>query len=181
MEPAVVIAAGSAVASAVSAVAASVAARASHHALARAHRPFVWPELHIGSRGENGMFTIGVRLHNDGPGVAYEVSIALERHGEPEVHHEGRWPYRGRAMLMPYTTPPIRAMVSSEVLPPNETDTLPLATESIDGTWWVAVRWTDAAGDRWHFREPPNETLSAGPPRRLRRRRFELWRPRARW
>jgi hypothetical protein len=79
-------------------VAGSISARASRQALTRAHRPFVWPELHIGSRSENGMFRIGVRLHNDGPGVVYEVSTGIERQGEPEVHREGRWPFRRRAM-----------------------------------------------------------------------------------
>lgn len=73
-------------------------------------------------------------------------------------------------------------MRPGEAVPPIDDDVEPytLPVQSIDPPWWVVVRYTDAAGTRWEFREPSPDVL-AGPPRRLRRSPLQLWRPRADW
>lgn len=171
---------------ALSAIAASIAARASRQSVSRAHRPFVWPEVHIRRRTETGFTPLRVRLHNDGPGTAYDVSCSIGPRATPTPERLRRW--HRRRVLLGYAIPPVRAMRPGEAVPPRDADDSTLfeiaLTTPLDEPWWVAVRWTDAAGARWEFIEPQATDDLAWPPRRLRLRRRPLrrrWRPRAYW
>jgi hypothetical protein len=177
-EVAVVVAAGT---GAVSAAAAALSARASRNAVARAHRPYVWAEIHVVSGRSEKTWLAKVRLHSDGPGAAFDVSAAVGPHYVYERIRRSWWRLWDRT-LVGYATPPIRAMLSGEAVPPRDTDDglYELAIGSIED-WWVAVRYSDAAGARWEFREPRSPESLAGPPRRLRTRRWQVWRPRVWW
>jgi hypothetical protein len=167
-----------AVASSLSAFAAAVSARSSRQAVTRSNAPFVWPALRIGSR-DSGVFSFYVRLHNDGPGVAFNV----------------RFTVRTREDEHGYVIPPIRAMRSGEVVPPHpEPQEQPIrdaedgsreyavaGPRSLDAPSWVVVRFSDALGRRWEVAAPadPHDALLG--PRRLRARRFQVWRRHENW
>lgn len=150
--------------------------------MALAHRPFVWPEIEIHQHAQphGAKFVIRVRLQNDGPGVAFDVSASVAPQRTP---HLIRGPGR-RKVFDGYSTPPIRAIRSGETNPSREREAAPLwnlQVDTIEPPWWVVVRYTDAGGARWEFSEPGGETTLSRPPRRLRRRRLELWRRRRLW
>jgi hypothetical protein len=167
----------SGVGAALSAIAASVSARASRQAVSRAHRPFVWAETHLRGRAEDGRWSVGVRLHNDGPGVAFEVSAAVGPEYVPHLMRMRGWRVWCRVRIG-YASPPIRAMRAGEAVPPRDDNELfEMALKSIEH-WWVVVRFTDAAGARWEFREPASIESLALPPQRVRRR---PWRTRPGW
>jgi hypothetical protein len=173
-EAAVVVAAG---AGAVSAAAAALSARASRQAVVRAHRPFVWAEIHVvKGRRDDKMWLAKLRLHNDGPGAAFDVSAAVGPHYVYERVRRHWWQVWSRT-LSGYATPPIRAMRPGEAVPPRDSDEglYELAIGSLED-WWVAVRYTDAAGVRWEFREPRSPESLARPAHRLRARWWQLWR-----
>lgn len=163
---------------AASAVAAAVSARTSRQAVTRANAPFVWPAITVLSEyGESvTRHVFGVRLHNDGPGVAFDVrfSVSAAEHGSDE-----------------YVPPPIRAMRSGEQVPPhpepqeqpirNGLYEYPLPGKIDAGPWWVIVRYGDALGRRWQVRGPLDPHVQLDGPVRLRGRRLEVWRPPERW
>lgn len=163
---------------AVSAIAAAISARSSRQAVVRSHAPFVWPSIAI--RGPVlGLHQVGVRLHNDGPGVAFNVrfSVANKQEGFGDI----------------YAIPPIRAMRSGEKVPPHpepEPQVQPMIRDDVyeyplpgplDQSWWVVVRYADGLGGSWEIRAPidPQGTLRG--PHRLRSGRLDRWRRAARW
>jgi hypothetical protein len=168
-----------AVATAAGAGAAWLAATASREAVARTHRPFVWPEwVYEPSDDSSEPWEWRVRLHNDGPGVALDVRWSvrvmfapphLSVYPEEEVRAKAEEETRRRA------SDPIRGLRPGESWPHSGWLT---GTSPPGDIEWIAVRFTDSAGVRWEYNEPLSEGL-ADPPRRLRkvrRRRSLQWR-----
>lgn len=168
-----------AVASSLSAMMAAVSARSSRQAVTRANAPFVWPALRIGSR-RDGRFPFYVRLHNDGPGVGFNVRFAVcTGADDPQFM---------------YVIPPIRAMRSGETVPPHpEPDEQPIRTlgddteefavegpADLDGAS-VVVRFSDGLGRSWEVESPVDPHSGIAHPRRLRTRRIQVWRRAQRW
>lgn len=167
-----------AVASSLSAMMAAVSARSSRQAVTRSNAPFVWPALRIGSR-RDGRFPFYVRLHNDGPGVGFNV----------------RFTVRTEADGYGYVIPPIRAMRSGEVVPPHKEpgeqpirtrgdDVLEFAVEGpadLDAPAWVVVRFSDGLGRSWEVESPVDAHSGVPRPKRLRTRRIQVWRRAQRW
>lgn len=155
----------------VSAVAAAVSAVATRQSVDRAHRPFVWPAISHGTDGEARI--LRVRLHNDGAGTAYEVrwsfgSLAETQGGEfVEAREEASMA--------------IRAIRAGESVPPEDCGWLDKEVQlPPDDIGWILVRWSDAGGLRWEVSDQGPAT-SRGRPRRLRRRKWQLWRAAADW
>jgi hypothetical protein len=120
-----------------------------------------------------GVHDLGVRLCNDGPGVAFDVRFSVE-----PVEDE----------VLRYVIPPIRAVRSGEVVPPHpEPQEHPIRGDDeyvvagptdLSRLAWVTVRYADALGRAWEVRAPldPHRRLAA--PRRLR---SAPWRRGVRW
>jgi hypothetical protein len=162
---------------AVSAVAAAISARSSHRAVTQAHTPFVWPSIAV--RGPAlGQHIIGVRLHNDGPGVAFNVRFAVV--SDHQDYSE-------------YAIAPIPAVRPGEQIPPvREPDpqVQPRIRDDayehplpggLDQSWWVLVRYSDALGRTWEIKAPLDPEGSIRSPSRLRSGLFDLWRSRILW
>lgn len=162
---------------AASAVAAAVSARSSHRAVTQAHTPFVWPSTAV--RGPTlGQHNVAVRLHNDGPGVAFNVRFAVAS---------------GHRDYGEYAIAPIPAVRPGEQIPPvrdpdpqvqprirDDTYEHPLPG-GLDQSWWVLVRYADGLGRNWEIKAPLDPEGSIRPPRRLRSGPFDVWRSRVRW
>jgi hypothetical protein len=165
---AIALAAGSAVAAAVSAV-------ASRKSVERAHRPFVWPAIFHGSDGDTPVLRI--RLHNDGAGVAYDVrwSFGTIVETSPGSYDEDRDEARQEASLA------IRAIRPGESVPPEDHGWLEKEVAlPPDDVGWILVRWSDSAGARWEVSDQGPAVLR-GPPARLRRWRWQVWRDMRDW
>jgi hypothetical protein len=165
----------------ISATAAALSAQASREALRRTRAPFIWPAIAIRpSSRETGQHSIGVRLHNDSPGVAFDVRFSLDfAAGSPEKPDtETR-----------YVIPPVCAMRSGEVVPPEKGEPeivrgdefVVAGPRDLRQPWWVVVRYADAAGRRWEIREPADPEGRLLGPLQLRSARWDLWRRRADW
>lgn len=160
---------------AVSSVAAAVSAVATRQSVDRAHRPFVWPAISHGTDGDTSI--LRVRLHNDGAGTAYEVrwsfgTLVETQEGQFVEDTEGA---AGRASMA------IRAIRAGESVPPQNSGWLDKEIRlPPDDIGWILVRWSDAAGVRWEVSDQGPAT-SRGRPRRLRRRKWQLWRTAADW
>jgi hypothetical protein len=142
----------SAVAAAISAIAAATSAWFSRRAVERTHAPFIWPAISIRSAGGSNsrQHEVGVRLHNDGSGAAFNVRFAIatdESLASPEAL---------------YVVPPVRAIRSGESVPPyGSEDQLAedgeyrvALIEPLDANWCVVVRYADGLGRFWQLRAP---------------------------
>jgi hypothetical protein len=159
------------IAAAFSATAAWVSAWNSRKAVARAHAPFVWPSFGIRSRDQGSwtQHSVRVRLHNDGPGVAYGVRFSLDYlSGSPDQPHDAS---------DRYVIPPIPAMRSGEVMPPGGESEIVHGDEfvvagpaKLNQPWSVVVRFADGAGQEWEVRAPSDPEARVQGPRQLRKR-----------
>jgi hypothetical protein len=137
---------------AISAVAAAISARSAARGVTLNHRPYVYGEPQSATSG-----IAGVRLHNDGPGIAVEVRWRL--------HAPGREPTEWSS--------PIRAMQPGEVLPPYDSD--PMSTElpeGIDGhrfRWFIETEYGDVRGVRWRLQNDRASPSASAVLRRVRR------------
>lgn len=61
-------------------------------------------------------------------------------------------------------------MENGESLPPSDGEWMgPIAaTIGPSDPWWIVVRYSDCAGQRWQFVEPGNQRELAQRPRRIR-------------
>jgi hypothetical protein len=146
---------------ALSAMSAAMSARASARGVALSHRPYVYGERRTASGA-----IAEVQLHNDGPGTAVEVRWRLWAPGaEPTEWSE-----------------PILALQPGEILPPSGEQ--PLATQlppGVDGhqfEWYVETQFSDIRGARWRLLNERGARQQSVTLRRMRSRRFELWRAR---
>jgi hypothetical protein len=171
-----------AVATAAGAGAAWLAASASRQAVARTHRPFVWPEWGAEWSREDGRYEWRVRLHNDGPGVALDVRWSVWVEHPPE-DGDGRHSAEAEEQVRRLASEPIRGMRPGQTVPPDGWLT---GTSEVGAIEWVVVRFTDSAGVRWEYNEPWDVGTLANPLRRLRKVRpyrslsWRLWRLRHR-
>jgi hypothetical protein len=171
-----------AVATAAGAGAAWLAASASRTAVARTHRPFVWPDWDRDYNQDEGQYEWRVRLHNDGPGVALDVrwSVWVE---QPPEEMGGPPNDDAEDQLRRAASEPIRGMRPGESFPRDAWLTRTSDTGAIE---WVVVRFTDSAGVRWQYNDPWDVGTLADPLRRLRKvrgyrsLRWRLWRLRHR-
>jgi hypothetical protein len=192
------------------AVAAAVSAWFSRQALERSHRPYVWPEWKLLPPGGEAVeeregesddayferfkatkFRVGVRLHNDGPGIALDPMWTIQRNWVPTPHAERPVPpislpvvvdlYRRRRFLRrtdrDFTASAreaagVRALPAGEQTPTDGWQTsFPYRYAADDYIWSILVRYSDSAGRRWEFEErrfTKHEVASR--PRRVRRR-----------
>lgn len=168
-----------AIATAAGAGAAWRSALASSEAVARTHRPFVWPDWRYEHVAEGKGPEWSVRLHNDGPGVALDVRWSVYVLQPPE-EFGGRADFDPTQEMRRNASEPIRGM-----RPGTNTGWMSGTSES-GFEEWVVVRFTDSAGSRWEYHEPWDVDDLAEPVRRLqkvRRRRglrVRLWRLRHR-
>ncbi|HEX2126396.1 MAG TPA: hypothetical protein VHF45_07550 [Thermoleophilaceae bacterium] len=138
-----------ALAAAASAIAAWLSAHASRQGVSRANASFVWPAIRIGS-AEPGPRTFYIRLHNDGPGITFDVRCTTQADWGAEFA---------------YVTPPVRAMRSGEVVPPHpepqeqpttrdDNEYALAAPRDLREPTYVTVRFDDGFGRRWEVRAP---------------------------
>jgi hypothetical protein len=159
-------------ASAAGAVAAWLAATTSREAVARSHRPFVWPEWTVepAEESEEKRQAWLVRLHNDGPGVALDVRWSVEG--------AAQYPEQYETTAADLASEPIRGMRPGMSVPPIEDPPGHLLARwrrvlpFVGDIEWVVVRFTDSAGVRWEYAEPWEPGTLADPARRLRRVRI---------
>jgi hypothetical protein len=160
---------------ALSATAAAVSARSSRQAVTQANAPFVWPSIAI--RGRPRQYVLAVRLHNDGPGVAFDVRFAAA-----SALHDFR----------EYAIAPVRAMRSGEQVPPLrepepqvqprvQDDAFEYPLPDPHQTWYVFVRYSDGLARNWEVRVPLEPEARIGRPRQLRRSRLDVWRGHVDW
>jgi hypothetical protein len=130
--------------------------------VARAHKPFVFPEWDVGPPDEEYKRVWGVRLNNEGPGIALDVRWSIAVPEGPSREDRTREEHQSRALA----SEAIRAL-----RPGQGTDWLAKSIhESVTGDiWYLLVRYTDSAGTRWEYFEPGNPQELARPVRRLRR------------
>lgn len=164
-----------AIATAAGAGAAWRSALASSEAVARTHRPFVWPDWKFEQGPEATGQDWSVRLHNDGPGVALDVRWSV--YGlEPPEEVGGPPDHDPEELLRRGASEPIRGM-----RPGTSTGWMSGTSES-GVLEWVVVRFTDSAGIRWEYHEPEEPGTLAEPLQRLqkvrrhRSLRWRLWR-----
>jgi hypothetical protein len=162
-----------AIATAAGAAAAWRAAGASREAVARAHRPFVWPEFDYDYEGAGPGETVWrVRLHNDGPGVALDVRWSVreifDSRGLTASELQAAYD-RADENTRKLASEPIRGMRAGQSVPPVGVDRWLTQPFPFGEYEWVAVRFTDSAGVRWEYSEPGEAGLLADPVVRLRR------------
>jgi hypothetical protein len=149
-----------AVATAAGAGAAWLAATASRQAVVRANRPFVWPEAHESE--SNGKRTVRVRLHNDGPGVALDVRWSLVFPAKDRLADRDQF----LELVKQLASSTTRGLPPGESEPPSGNLSLPevqVPDEHLEDPCWVAVRYTDSAGERWQYIEPSDPNALAPP------------------
>jgi hypothetical protein len=166
--------------------AAAFAARMSRAAVERDNLAFVWAEV-TDDRPDSVVprRRIRVQLHSDGPGIALDVRWSLDGPSE-----DGRRAHRrAQEAVAARATPAIRALrpgASYPALAIGDTKDA-AAIEDLYGSseqyiqddgdaWWILVRWTDSAGQRWEFSESSAGRVLARPPRKVRRH-ARSWRP----
>lgn len=161
----------SAVAAAGGAIAAWASARASRVAISRNNMPFVWPEYQViyDETEDDGIETAAVRvvtLHNDGPGIA--VDVRWSTWSPTEAPERSRWlPRRWRRDAQADTQSRDSASKSIRAMQPGDTkkdDTSGITLLEGD-PFWVVVRYSDSAGERWEYTEPGAPRDLAGRPR----------------
>jgi hypothetical protein len=148
---------------AVGALAAAWSARSSARGVELGHRPYVY-----GERENLNESTIGIRLRNDGPGMAAEVRYRLGAPGVPPTE----W------------SSPVRALQPGEIHPPegkdpSEAPQLPTRGDKPVRDWYIETAFSDIAGTRWRLRNERAEPSAAARARRLRSHLIDVWRPRA--
>jgi hypothetical protein len=145
------------------ALAAAWSARSSSRGVELSHRPYVY-----GERENLNQSTIGVRLRNDGPGMAAEVRYRLGAPGAPPTE----W------------SAPVRAVQAGEIHPPADEDPyeappLPRRGDGLAHDWYIETAFSDIAGTRWRLRNERADPSAPARARRLRSHLIDVWRPRA--
>lgn len=161
-----------AAAAVLSAIASAIAAAIAYVSNQRAVQPFLWTAVR--AHDEAGARVIQLRIHNGGPGLARDVVAARsEPTGNPKK--PGEWMEHDH-------TAAIRTLQAGGSMPPKDGDWLSVgADRSGDGVLAVVVRYTDIRGVRHEVSTPLNLRELSGPPRRLRRYWWQLWRSEVNW
>jgi hypothetical protein len=172
---------------AVSAIAAAISARASVRGIALGHRPFVVgdDERDVTELGMDPdapeMGVVGVRLRNEGPGVAVAVRFRVRAWGHPDI--DTYWSPRIDSLApgaelktsLPFSAPPGVTDVELMKAEAPETPNGEQLHEPDYVLWYVETQFTDITGATWLVR-PAGTFQSSQRPRRVRSHWFELWR-----
>jgi len=143
----------------------------------RAHRAFVWPEIRL----PKAQTPLGIRLRNDGTGVAYNVRWSLGTLAPKPGHDwesgkvvaDYEWARQNHSLVK-------RAMKPGDSHPSAEGWTDKKIALPEDDIWWVLVRWTDVAGTRWEVTDQ-GPAMLAHHPYPLRAHFWQLWRRASDW
>jgi len=164
---------------AAAATAATFAAFMSRAAVRRANLAFVWADFEYDQPDRaSSMRRLRVQLHSDGPGIALDVRWSVD--GPPECGRAAR--RKAEKEVAHRATPAIRALRPGESHPPlaiaaaeaanaasYERSQRSLNDPHDDSIWWIRVRWSDSAGQRWELSESSAGRELAGPPTKVRR------------
>jgi hypothetical protein len=164
---------------AISALASAASARSSARGVALSHRPFVvgseyreWTEI----LNDQGVGVVGVKLRNEGPGVALGVRFRARAWSHSEIDTSwspevGSIPPGGeRLASIPFGLPP--GMTEVELGKAERTG----GDEPNYVLWYVETEFADITGLVWTARFR-HAFAAAARPQRVRTHSIEFWRP----